>query len=283
MSLIDARLDARPVAAARIVIGLVCLVRAFEAARVMSLVLAPSSAPMPLFDWSPRLTPDQLPAFILLWEVAALAFAAGLRTRVAGGVLAAVMGSSLLLDQQLYFSHLYLLTLVVVLLTLADCGARYSVDARTRGARRSVPAWPVTLLKLQLSIVYFFAGVTKINSQYLSGSVIEHVFKREGVGALPELLRSPRILAALALSSVLLEIALAFAFWSRRARVPAVLAGACFHLMMVATITPGVSVQLAIFAVVMLSLYPLFFAGPAPAPSGEFSPAPLLENLDSRM
>lgn len=81
------------------------------------------------------------------------------------------------------------------------------------------------------------------------------------------------MLAALALSSILLELTLAFALWSRRTRVPAVLVGACFHLMMVATITPAVSVQLAIFAVAMLSLYPLFFTGPCPAPSGDFSPS----------
>ena len=62
-------------------------------------------------------------AFILLWVLVAIAFVIGWRTRVAGAVLGCLIGYSLLLDQQLYSNHLYLLFLIVVLLTISAAAA----------------------------------------------------------------------------------------------------------------------------------------------------------------
>ena len=96
----------------------------------------------------------------------------GLRTRLCGTILTLSMAYTLFFDQQLYSNHLYLATLVVLLLTIADSAARWSLDARRLGRRDLILEWPTLLLKIQISIVYFYAALLKINPQYLSGTMI---------------------------------------------------------------------------------------------------------------
>jgi hypothetical protein len=56
-----------------------------------------------------------------------------------------------------------------VLLTLADCGAAFSIDSRR--PRTTVPAWPVFLLQAQAVIMYAFAALSKCNPDFVRGTV----------------------------------------------------------------------------------------------------------------
>ena len=57
----------------------------------------------------------------------------------------------------------------------------------------------------------------------------------------------------------MIELALAIAFWIKRLRQGAVVAGVLFHFTMVLSLTPLVAAQLAIFAVACIAIYPLYF------------------------
>ena len=164
--------DARPAAIVRILVGLAAIGFALEAWVNMGRVLSPQVVDMPYVAWYPSLPAAALPLFIGVWLCAALAFALGLGTRVSGAVLMLVMSYTLFFDQQLYSNHLYLVTLVVLLLTIADSGARFSLDARRSGGRDMILEWPILLLKIEISIVYFYAALLKINPQYLSGAML---------------------------------------------------------------------------------------------------------------
>lgn len=74
-----------------------------------------------------------------------------------------------LLEKALYLNHYYLVTLVAWLLLLLPAGNALSFDAwRTpRGALSHVPWWVIALLRLQVGVVYFFAGVAKLNHDWL--------------------------------------------------------------------------------------------------------------------
>lgn len=114
------------------------------------------------------------------------------------------------------------------------------------------------LLKLQLSIVYFFAAASKLNLIYLSGAVLVINMRDGRVLQLPEVLQRWEVMAPLVLVSVFLEFFLAFAFWSPRYRSAALLLGIGFHLAIIATMTPDASFPLAIYTLVMLALYVQF-------------------------
>jgi predicted DCC family thiol-disulfide oxidoreductase YuxK len=163
----------------------------------------------------------------------------------------------LLFDEQTYSNHLYLLTLLTLLLAWADAGAAYSLDARRTGLRR-VPAGPVHLLRAQLSIVYGFSAIAKVNLLYISGAIISLNLEREGWLAMPAALHTPTFLVWVALATILIEAGIAVAVWSERWRPRAFAAGFALHLGIVLLMARTERLQLAIFALEMFALYILF-------------------------
>lgn len=240
-------LPLRPIKLLQRLVGAICFLRAIQEYRVMSRLLNPQSIHFPIIEGLPKLALGHAAIVLALWFGAALAFAIGFRTRTFGFVLALVMGYTLLIDQQLYASNLYLLCLIVLLLTLAEVGRPSESN--------SVWRWPILLLQIQLSIVYFFAAVTKVNSVYLKGYMLGSNLRKD----FPAAVFMPRMLTTLAVASIVIELFLAGAFWVRSLRKSAVLVGVLFHVTMVLTLTPLVAAQLIVFAVACISIYPLFF------------------------
>jgi hypothetical protein len=250
--------DPRPVALVRIVIGLTALVRAFVAYPILDRLLRPTTIRLLYVPWLPQLAPAGVPWLVAVWTAAALLFALGCCTRTAGVTLAAGMLYVLLLDEQTYSNHLYLLVLIVLLLGLANAGAAFSVDARWRRTRPRAEAYAVWLLRTQVSATYAFAALAKLNAVYLSGATLVAYMSPDLLVALPEATRLPFVLAC-AWGTIVVELFLAVALWSARWRRLAVVAGTALHVGMVALLPPGARLQLAIFAVEMLALYVVFF------------------------
>jgi hypothetical protein len=260
------RTDPRPLAIARMTVGTVALLALVEAARVLGRVLQPMVVRIPFVPSIPLLPLGALRLFLLLWLVAALLFVLGWKTRLAGSVLAVVTGYTLVLDEQTYSNHLYLLFLVLLLLTLSDSGAAWSLDAR-RHAARDVAAWPALLLKIQLTIVYFFSAMAKLTPAYLAGEILTGSLKQQGWFALPASWRTPSIMSVLAAGSIVTELFVAFGLWSRWTRPFALVVGAAFHLLILMTLDSS-RLSLAIFALAMLALYPLFGGAGLPRNEG---------------
>jgi len=77
-----------------------------------------------------------------------------------------------LLDQTQYLNHFYFVSLVAFLMILVPAHRSLSVDGWMRGrAWRSstAPAWSLWILRAQMGFVYFFAGVAKLNGDWLRG------------------------------------------------------------------------------------------------------------------
>lgn len=258
--------DSRPVAIVRMLVGLAAIGFALEAWVNIGRVLSPQVVDMPYVAWYPSLPVAMLPLFIGLWLCAALAFALGLGTRLCGVILTLSMAYTLFLDQQLYSNHLYLATLVVLLLTIAKSGARFSLDARWLGGRDLILEWPILLLKIQISIVYFYAALLKVNPQYLSGAMLASFWPFNELAAQPGRWSSIQILPFLAVISILTELFLAVALWVPRLRWLALPVGIGFHMVIIWTggSQPGVpDIPFAIFALVTVAPYALFFDFPA--------------------
>ena len=74
-----------------------------------------------------------------------------------------------LIDQATYLNHYYLISLLSFLLIFLPANRSLSLDARLRpGLRVSrVPYGCIMVLQLQLAIVYLFAGIAKVNADWL--------------------------------------------------------------------------------------------------------------------
>ena len=244
----------------RVGLGCAAMLRSVEAHRVLSSLTEPEVLSLPWIQGIPEPTPEIVLGLTALWFATALAFTIGFFTRSSGALLSLTMAASIAIEQQAYSNHLYLLIVLISLFILTEPGAALSFDARRRGVvPDTVAGWPIFLMKLQISVVYFFAAVTKLNAPFLSGSVL---LVRLGTGLLPfpEILKTPQVLSLMAISAVAVELSLSFLLWRQYGRRSALAVGAALHVPITLFLAPVL--QIVVFSMIMLSAYGLFFSEP---------------------
>lgn len=247
----------------RVAIGLALLLTLVEYAPLLPAASDPQVLRVPRLEGLPM--PGAGPMRLLMgaWLLAGIALAAGWRPRFAAGLAAAVLAFVLLLDAQLFKNHAYLLgcvCLLVAVFGLEEAGDRAAPEGAGEGrlpGEDGGPDWLVLLLRCQVSIVYFFAAASKLNLEFVSGSVLYGAFQG-GVLGVPEL--PPQALSFLSFVAILTEGFLAFAFWSARWRGFALWVALLFHAGV--ALTMGETLGLTAFGVMMVGLYALFFASP---------------------
>ncbi|MGH3088243.1 MAG: HTTM domain-containing protein [Rubrobacteraceae bacterium] len=77
-----------------------------------------------------------------------------------------------LLDQSWYLNHFYLVSLVSLLMIFAPAHRAFSLDALRRPEKVGTgvaPAWALWVMRFQISVVYFYGGLAKINGDWLRG------------------------------------------------------------------------------------------------------------------
>ncbi len=101
--------------------------------------------------------------------VAALFVTIGLYYRAAALVLTIGLSTLFLMEKSAYINHTYLYCLFAGILTCIPANAAVSLDVRRRPelARTQVPAWTLYLLRFQMGVVYVFAGINKLDPDWL--------------------------------------------------------------------------------------------------------------------
>jgi len=74
-----------------------------------------------------------------------------------------------LIDKTNYLNHYYFVSLVSFLLIFLPAHRYFSLDVLLRPSIKleKVPAWTINIIKFQLGIVYFYAGIAKLNYDWL--------------------------------------------------------------------------------------------------------------------
>ncbi len=127
------------------------------------------------FEWV-----GMLPGNGLYWHLSILAVLAfmvtvGLFYRVASILFALGIAWFFLLDRAHYLNHYYMVVLFSFLLAVVPAGRMWSLDVRLRGVpqQRFAPRWARWLLLLQLEIILIYAGVVKINPDWINLAPLE--------------------------------------------------------------------------------------------------------------
>ena len=250
------RVPSRPLAIARIGLALAVLLELPNSARVLLRVDDPGIIRVPLLARTPAVTDGLAWVLIGMWAATAIAVLVGWRTRRTATALAATLATVLLLDQQLVSNHLYLMVLLAALLAVANSGAALSLDARRTGEQAEVSRWPIWLIQFQISVVYGFAALAKINLDFLSGSTVATSLRRVGPLAVPDAWRSLEPMLLLAVMAICAEGFLAVALWSPRWRPTAFLVSLGLHGGLALWFAP--TYLLIVFAAAMLPVLILF-------------------------
>lgn len=96
-------------------------------------------------------------------------FAVGAFVRVVTPILFAIFVYVQLVDVTNWLNHYYLVSLLLLLACFLPLGRAWSVDAARRPETRlaEMPAWVTWLLRFQVGVVYFHAGIAKLGSDWL--------------------------------------------------------------------------------------------------------------------
>lgn len=120
-----------------------------------------------LFDWVRPWPGFLLDAHFLILGGAAALLALGLAYRTAAVMFFLGFSYVFLLEKGRYLNHFYLVILLGFLWTVVPAHAGWSLDSWLRGRDRKVPRWSVELMRAQVGLVYFYAGVAKLNGDWL--------------------------------------------------------------------------------------------------------------------
>jgi predicted DCC family thiol-disulfide oxidoreductase YuxK len=184
---------------------------------------------------------------------AGVALTVGWHARLSAAVACAISAWLFFVDQNFWGHHVYFMTLMLLMLALADSDASLSVRWIKEGRpERDVTAWPAWLAQVQLSLAYFFTAAAKLNPAFLSGDVMRDHFVTAAGGAVAQ----PLAIVALAA-----EFFLAFALWSRRLRPWAFVIGFGMHVLIPVLLTPYVG--LVVFSMLVFAVYVLFLDVPS--------------------
>ena len=249
--MLERMVDPRAVAFARIGLGCAGLLNTLELFVILD-GLAAGKLARPLVDWAPPVSSSASTAFLAIAVTACVAMITGVATTAGAVSYSIAAGTVLLWDQQTYSSHQVLTVLLVAYLACAHSDAAWSLSSLRHG-RRQVRWWPQLLMMTQLTAVYLFAGLSKINAVFLSGDPLSTWVRFSLPGW---------VHPAMAWVTVVTEVAvLAVGLWVPRIRVLAVLAGLGLHLSIVLMLTHH-TFQLVAFTLSCVSLYPLFLTRP---------------------
>ena len=121
------------------------------------------------FEWVQPLGETGMHLLFFTLIVASLLIALGLFYRPAIVIFFLGFTYVELLDVTTYLNHYYFVSLVSLLLIFLPANRDYSLDARWGlvARRTQTPLWTLGILRFQMGLVYVFAGLAKLNADWL--------------------------------------------------------------------------------------------------------------------
>ncbi len=121
------------------------------------------------FEWVQPFDSVGMYTLFVIMAIAALLIMLGYKYRLATLLFFLSFTYVELIDKSNYLNHYYFVSIVSFLLILLPAGRYFSIDTYLNPLKTvtHIPRWLMLPLQLQMGLVYFFAGVAKINADWL--------------------------------------------------------------------------------------------------------------------
>jgi hypothetical protein len=121
------------------------------------------------FEWVKPFSANGMYVVFALLFLSAVFIALGFVYRISSVVFFFLFTYVELIDKSTYLNHYYFISIVALLFCFIPAHKAFSLDAKlgvTQSAN-SFPRWMLLSIQLQMAMVYFFAGIAKINHDWL--------------------------------------------------------------------------------------------------------------------
>ena len=187
------------------------------------------------FGWVKPLPEAGMVAMFALMLLSSLCVTLGLFYRASMLSFFVLFTYAELLDKTFYLNHYYFVSLLSFLLVFLPLNARLALDIKlgVRPRRARVPAWALYAVRLQLALVYVFAGVAKLNPDWLFAAQPLRIWLRANteLPLIGPLFDYVWVAFAMSWAGMLYDLTIPFFLLWRKTRPFAYLAVITFHVL----------------------------------------------------
>ena len=209
------------------------------------------------FDWiSPLPQPYMYGLFIIIL-ISCIFIILGLFYRFNAVVFFTVFTYIELIDKTNYLNHYYFISLISLLLIFLPANRNFSLDTYFGICKRknTVNAWQINIIKLQIGLVYFFAGISKLNYHWLieAQPLINWLKHQSDFPVIGELLLYDFTAYVFSWVSAIFDIFIFFLLIDKRSRLISYFIAFVFHIM------TAIMFPIGVFPYVMIASTLIFF------------------------
>lgn len=163
-----------------------------------------------------------------------------------------------LMDRSTYLNHYYFMSLVLFMLMFLPAHRYFSIDARRKPALLAdqIPQWNIDILKVMMVILYFYAGLAKINSDWLLSALPLKIWlpSRNDLPVIGWLFNYRSTAFLFSWFGCAYDLSIAFLLWNRKIRPFAYATVVVFHLL------TAILFPIGMFPYVMIVAALIFFS-----------------------
>jgi hypothetical protein len=164
-----------------------------------------------------------------------------------------------LLDATNYLNHYYLVVLLSLLLIFLPANKKYSIDVWRKPQIKldKVPAWTINIIIFQLTCVYFFAGLAKLNYDWIFNAMPMAIWlpERSNYPILGYFFQFKETAFLFSYFGAFYDLTIAFFLLNRKTRPLAYIAVIVFHVM------TKLLFNIGLFPAIMILSTLIFFSG----------------------
>lgn len=164
-----------------------------------------------------------------------------------------------LMDKSTYLNHYYFVSMLCLLMIFLPAHVYFSVDARHKKdlLADKIPLWCIDVLKLFIGMLYFFAGLAKINPDWLLRAYPLSIWlpAKNDTPIIGFLFNKTWVYFAFSWVGCIYDLSIPFLLWYQKTRWFAYIAVVVFHLL------TSILFPIGVFPYVMMATALIFFSG----------------------
>jgi len=210
------------------------------------------------FEWITALSPAGMYALYTCMALGAFMICVGLYYRIATVLFLCCFAYAEMIDKTYYLNHYYLVTVMVLLMSLVPANRYFSVDVLCNPSlkRTHVPAWTINTFKWQLAIIYIYAAISKMNTDWLINAMPLKIWlpANQFIPVIGKWLALPATAIIFSWCGMLFDLSVVFLLVNRRTRPFGYFFVIIFHLL------TALLFQIGMFPYIMLAATTIFFS-----------------------